>query len=192
MIGFKQKLKSTDERNYFITSDLHFFHKNILVHCPRTRPFKDVDEMNMKLVEHINSTAGENDILFSLGDFSFAGKEKTQAIIDNINCNIVFILGNHCYKVFGNLPHKTHHYLEVNYDGTKICMSHYPIASWNNMGRGSVHAFGHVHGSYCPEGKCHDVGWDNNGKILSLDEFLEIVNNKPMFSPCHHKIVKEV
>lgn len=189
MIKFGQKLKSTDSRKYFVTSDLHFYHKRIMDFCPETRPWSSLDEMHESLIDHWNSKVSQEDIVFHLGDFSFVAKEKTQEIISKLNGNIIWIAGNHDYKVFGQLGIEYHNYLEINFDGKKICMSHYPIAAWNQQGRGSLHAHGHVHGSYEGQGKCHDVGWDANGKILTLQEFVGIADSKEVYCPDHHKIV---
>lgn len=189
MIKFGQKLKSTDNRKYFITSDLHFYHKRIMDFCSATRPWKSLEEMHESLIAHWNSKVSENDVVFHLGDFSFVAKEKTQEIISKLNGNIIWIAGNHDYRVFGQLGFEYHNYLEINFDGKKICMSHYPITAWNQQGRGSLHAHGHVHGSYEGQGKCHDVGWDANGRILTLQEFVGIADSKEVYCPDHHKII---
>lgn len=190
-IGFNQKLSSQDDREYFVTSDLHFWHKGVLNFCPETRPYNEVEEMNEALIEHWNSKVGEDDVVFSLGDLSFKAKEATQEILNQLNGNIVFIRGNHCYKVFGQLGLPTYDYLEVKFDGTKVCMMHYPLSSWNQQGRGSVHLYGHVHGSYVNLGRSLDVGWDNIGRILTLKEAVDICLSKDIYCPDHHKITKE-
>lgn len=143
MIGFNQKIKSTDNRNYLISSDLHFGHRKIMEFCKETRPWSSLEEMHESLIEHWNSKVSGDDVVFHLGDFSFFAKEKTQSIIDQLNGNVVWIAGNHCYKVFNQLGIKYHNYFEINFDGKKICMSHYPIAAWHQQGRGSLHAHGH-------------------------------------------------
>lgn len=189
MISFGQKLKSTDNRKYFITSDLHFFHRKIMDFCSETRPWNSLEEMHESLIEHWNSKVSQDDVVFHLGDFSFVAKEKTQEIMSKLNGNIVWIAGNHDFKVFQQLDIKFHHYFEVNYDGKKIVMCHFPIAAWNQQGRGSLHAYGHVHGSYQGQGKCWDVGWDAHGKILTMQEFVYIADSKEVYCPDHHKIV---
>lgn len=189
MIKFGQKLKSSDERNYFITSDLHFFHKRILDFCSETRPWQSLEEMHETLIEHWNSKVSPEDVVFHLGDFSFVAKEKTQEIMSKLNGNVVWIAGNHDYKVFNQIGNDYQHYLEVNFDGKKICMSHYPITAWNQQGRGSLHVHGHTHGSFQGNGKLHDVSWDNNGRILTLQEFVDIADSKEVYCPDHHKVI---
>ena len=36
-------------------------------------------------------------------------------------------------------------YAEIKDFGTRIVLSHYPIAHWNGQYQGTVHLFGHVH-----------------------------------------------
>ncbi len=178
MIGFNQKIKSTDNRNYLISSDLHFGHRKIMEFCKETRPWSSLEEMHESLIEHWNSKVSGDDVVFHLGDFSFFAKEKTQSIIDQLNGNVVWIAGNHDYRVFNQMNIEYHHYFEVSFDNIKICMSHYPIVRWNRQNYGAIHAHGHVHGNYQVEGRGWDVGWDNNGKILSLPELIDITNRK--------------
>lgn len=186
MIGFNQKISSTDNKEYYVTSDLHFFHKKVLKLCAGTRPWADVEEMTKALIDHWNSLVGANDVIFHLGDFSFAGKERTEHIISRLNGNIVWIRGNHDYKVFQRIHAKTYDYLEVKYDGKKVCMCHYPMASWNQQGRGSVMLHGHSHGNYEGKGKSLDVGWDSLGEIVTLKEAIALADQNELYSPDHH------
>ncbi|BBL19211.1 hypothetical protein KIT04_042 [Vibrio phage KIT04] len=162
------------ERNYFITSDLHFFHNNIMRFCPTTRPWQTVEEMHEALIEHWNSTVGENDVVFHVGDFAFAGIEKVQSVIDRLNGTIVFIMGNHDKTVRNQVKSPNRfEYLEVSYNKTKLCLFHYAMRVWNQQHRGSVHFYGHSHGSLEGTGRSMDVGFDAHGRILPLDWAVE-------------------
>ena len=69
-------------------------------------------------------------------------------------------------------------------------MSHYPIGSWNGQGRGSVHVHGHCHGSYQnTKGRMLDVGWDNVGKLLTLDEVVANLTSIEIETTDQHKII---
>jgi calcineurin-like phosphoesterase family protein len=173
MISFNQKLKSTDARKYWVTSDLHFYHRGVLRHCPETRPYLTLEDMHEAIISDWNSKVKPDDVIFSLGDFSFAGKEKTEAVIEQLNGNIVWVLGNHCNKVFQSIQGNKHYYLEVNFDGTKVCMMHYPVSNWNRAAHGSAMIHGHTHGNFQGEGRILDVGWDNVGNIISLKEAVD-------------------
>lgn len=176
-------MKLDDERNYFITSDLHFFHQNIRKFCPKTRPYQTDGEMTQALIEHWNSIVGENDVVFHLGDFSFKGIELTQAVIDQLNGTIVFVMGNHDKTVRNQLksPNKFE-YLEVTYNKNKICMFHYAMRVWNMQHHGSIHFYGHSHGSLEGTGRSMDVGFDAHGRILPFDwavkQMLKIENTE--------------
>lgn len=192
MIKFGQKIRTEDsDIKYFVTSDLHFWHKGILNFCKDTRPFSDVVEMNQGLIDHWNSVVRVNDEVLHLGDFSFKGKEGTQEILDQLNGNITFVRGNHCKVFRDSLKIKSVDYLEFRFDGVKVCAFHFPISSWNQMARGAVHFYGHTHGSFQGEGRCVDVGFDNWGKIIPLQEAIDFCLAREVYCPDHHKIVKE-
>lgn len=191
-IGFNQKLSPKDGREYYITSDLHFYHKGVLSFCPDTRPWKDVDEMNSKLIEEWNSIVKPEDVVFHLGDFCFKAKAATLEIMEQLNGKIVWVRGNHDYKVFNQIGGlDAYDYLEVRFDGVKVCMMHYPLSSWNQQGRDSVMLHGHTHGSFQGQGRIVDVGWDNWGKIIPLKDAVDFCLNKEIYCPDHHKVVEK-
>lgn len=188
---YGRKLNTTDQ-DIWITSDLHFFHKGILGFCAETRPFEDVNDMIVKLMAEWNSKVKENDIIFHLGDFSFRGKEATQKLLNGLNGNIVFIYGNHDKVLRQSLDVDGYDYLEVRIDGHKVCMSHFPMLSWNQQGRGSLMLHGHCHGSLPEqEGRILDVGYDSLGEIKNIKEVLDLLLSKEIYSPDQHKVVKE-
>ena len=78
------KLKHTpkgEQMKTFFTSDTHYGHTNICRGESRwegkrgCRDFDSVPEMNEAIVEGINSSVGQHDILYHLGDWSFGGFE---------------------------------------------------------------------------------------------------------------------
>jgi len=87
---------------YFLTSDLHLGHANIIKYC--NRPFKDVDQMNRELVRRWNERVSDEDIIYHVGDFCFKNSseargegQKCHAIkwIEQLKGQKVFIRGNH-------------------------------------------------------------------------------------------------
>ena len=187
MISFGQKLKSTDNRKYFITSDLHFYHKRIMEFCSKTRPWNSLEEMHESLIEHWNSKVSQDDIVFHLGDFSFGNKEQTLEVLSKLNGNIVHIYGNHAKVLRDQIKVTCYDYLEIKYDKTYIVMNHYPQYVWNRSHCGAVHMFGHCHGSFEGQGRMIDVGYDAQGKILSLDEAVQMCKNKDIVILDHHE-----
>lgn len=173
-------MKFENKNKLFFASDLHLHHANVIKHDGR--PFKDVDEMNEELISNWNKVITNDDIVFYLGDISFANFHKTKESVDRLNGKIHFIMGNHDkYKIISRLNRfesisglldiyvkdedvndkKIGHYQH-------IVMCHYPIAAWNRQHHGSWHLFGHTHHNFYTRDnevnnelykrKCLDVG----------------------------------
>lgn len=185
---FRGKLKfRLNEVTIWITSDLHFGHKNILRFSPGTRPFENIEEMDEALIKEWNDKVQPNDIIIHLGDLSFYKEEKTKEILSRLNGRKIFILGNHDWVVRNHIKvgdygiEGIYDYLEMNVDGTKVCLLHYPMITWNSSHYGSVHFFGHCHGSL-PEqkGRQMDVGYDNIGYISNIKECMDLMLQKPI------------
>lgn len=162
----------------FFTSDTHFGHANIIKLC--NRPFKDVEEMNEKLVENWNKVVPENGTVFHLGDFAFGGSALWNSIIPRLNGRIYLILGNHDRKNIRQgymdkfvdvVPQ-----MQIDIEGRSVYLNHYPFLCYGGSYRdeNSVwQLFGHVHsGPHSGGLDCdrlgvlfpyqYDVGVDNN------------------------------
>jgi calcineurin-like phosphoesterase family protein len=94
-----------------------------------------------------------------------------------LNGRKILVQGNHDRKLlqdagFRGCFEEIHHYLDINYNGTKVVMLHYPIAEWDQMHRGAVHFHGHLHGgeSGMERYRCRDMGIDATGQIAMLME----------------------
>lgn len=77
----------------FFISDHHFGHKHIIDF--ESRPFSDVEQMNVRMIELWNSVVSKEDKVFHLGDFSFLNREKTKEIIAQLHGYKILIMGNH-------------------------------------------------------------------------------------------------
>ena len=63
--------------------------------------------------------------------------------------------------------------------GMSICMFHYPVEEHNRASQGSFMLHGHLHDRASSlEGRILNVGFDSHGKILSLDEIVQILGQK--------------
>ena len=78
------------------TSDLHFFHRNILSYCDR--PYGNVAQMNSKLIKNFNSVVDSKDTIYFLGDMAMVGKtqpQRLEQIISKMRGTKILIMGNH-------------------------------------------------------------------------------------------------
>lgn len=169
----------------YVTSDLHFRHKNILKLQPKTRPWGSMEQMEDALIEQINGLQN-CEMLYHLGDFFFGNKNKLHQVLDRIKVPMTFIRGNHdgsTWKLLREFSEgRAYDYKEIRENHRKIVMFHYPIyMDWNNSHHGSIHFHGHLHGRGNGQipGKCIDVGWDSYGRILALDEAIMLADAKP-------------
>lgn len=133
--------------NYWWTSDTHFGHANIIKYCDR--PFKDVDEMNCKLIENMNSRVKPEDTVFFLGDFCFknskGGKEgegliySANSYIEQLQGNWVFVKGNHDRN---NSLKTCIEKVYIKFGGRRMCMIHNPFHADPQV---EINLCGHVH-----------------------------------------------
>jgi len=191
----------------FFTSDTHYGHSNICSATTKwdnasnmTREFDSLEKMNDTIVNNINNTVGEDDILIHLGDWSFGGFDNIAELRSRIVCkNIHLVLGNHDHHIERNkenvqslfLSVQDYLRLEVRRPINKatletfkfVCM-HYPIASWHDMNNGVIHLHGHVHlpsDLRVAAGKAMDVGVDGNGlEPILMDEVLWLMTFQPI------------
>lgn len=155
----------------YITSDIHFGHKNIMSFCPVSRAFGkgDVVRMDEEIIRHWNSTVQPEDHTYILGDFAFCNAEKAISHLQRLNGSKTLIVGNHDAKLVKDVGFRSefiaiydYHTIQIN--NVKVIMFHYPIAEWDQMHRGAVHFHGHLHGgvSGMEAYRCLDVGMDNH------------------------------
>lgn len=161
-----------------VTSDLHFFHDNIVQHCNREHLPKTHNEW---ILDKLNSVINDGDTVYHLGDFAY-GKYKLpdlKDIISKLNGNWLFVLGNHDKEnqlkaACEGTPHKVlGDYHTLRYREKTFIMFHYPIENWWNMYRGSIHLHGHTHNNSPRKiENRHNVCLDYEQKVYKLDEFI--------------------
>ncbi len=169
----------------FVSSDLHFGHRNIMRFCPATRGhYPDVDVMREDMIAEWNATVTPEDVTYILGDVAFLPAAEAVQIMRRLNGRKILIEGNHDRKllndpVFRRCFEEIHKYLEITYNGTRIVMFHYPIFDHNGAGRGSIMLHGHRHGNpHNIPGRIMDVGMDATGKIVCLlDDIVKDMQN---------------
>jgi len=94
----------------WFSSDWHYGHKNMTYGESvwsdkenKTRKFDTTQKMSRALVESINKYVQQDDTIYFLGDFAFAGIENIYNFWKQLNCkNIHFIPGNHDHHIKKN------------------------------------------------------------------------------------------
>ena len=79
--------------NFWLTSDLHFGHVNIIRYCDR--PFSNVVEMNMALVARWNAQVDPGDVVWVLGDLCMGHLDDSLRFVSMLNGQIRLVPGNH-------------------------------------------------------------------------------------------------
>lgn len=155
--------------NIFVTSDQHFYHRNILTYQPESRPFSSIEEMNEVLIERHNEVVGPSDVVYMLGDFAFTGPRNVEEILKRLNGRKHYIFGNHDGSMknrhVAQYFESMQYYKEIKDEaGNSFVLFHYPIFSWNRMHHGVYHLYGHTHGQvpHLYNGRAMDVGVDTN------------------------------
>jgi len=189
----------------YITSDIHYGHKNICrgvtnwrtpegeVPINSTRDFDSIEQMNSAIVDRINSKVGQEDTLIITGDVAFGGFENIGIFLDRLVCkNIYLILGNHDHHIKNDRGYikerfiAVKDYAELNIDGVNFVLCHYPLASWHGLNKGVIHLHGHVHLSAQNKwgnGKKLDVGLDGNNLYpYSITEIVHMMDKREIGS----------
>lgn len=204
--------------NIWFTSDTHFHHKNIVRGTTSwkefekgsshqsTRDFNTLEEHDETLVRNFNSLIKENDILYHLGDWSFGGHEQIKIFREQLNVKTIHLIkGNHDQHIFKNgSPYKglftsIQDVLEFNlridsqksgkFGKQKFFLSHYSHQVWNQSHHGTIHLFGHSHGSLKGIGRSMDVGVDTNNLYpYHLEEILFLMKDVKWEQVDHHNI----
>lgn len=168
----------------YFTSDLHFYHDNIIKYC--NRPFENSDVMNQKLVQNWNKTVNANDEVYILGDFTLKGAELANESLAQLKGRKNLIIGNHDNFITQtrfetHLFEKIKDYHKIKYNNEVFILSHYPFLEWDMSRRGSIHLHGHQHNQaeYNEKNqhdniKRFDVGVDaNNFTPVSIDYIID-------------------
>ncbi len=156
----------------FFTSDTHFGdHRTLNIH---KRPFGSVAEMDEALVSGWNEAVGEEDEVWHLGDFA-RKLADVALLLSRLTGRKHLIRGNNDHPGIGDLPGwasvRDYHELEV--DGRRLVLCHYPFRSWNGQHRGALDLHGHSHGRLKPMPRQFDVGVDAWGfRPVSLGRLL--------------------
>ena len=145
----------------FFTADTHFGdHRTINI---SRRPFTNTAEMNEAMVERWNATVSPDDVIWHLGDVARRPADVAE-LLARLNGTKHLLRGN-------NDPDATlaaagwtsvGDYAEIDLDGRRLVLCHYPFRSWNGQHRGALNLHGHSHGRLKPMPRQFDVGVDDH------------------------------
>ena len=133
----------------FYISDLHYGHENIIAFDGR--PFLSVEQMNETLVKNWNEAVDPGDIVYVLGDMFWCKASEALPVLKSLNGQKFLVKGNHDRCNDGKFLKefvKVNEYMEVEDNGNKIVLCHYPIPCFKNHFYGWFHLYGHVHTSF--------------------------------------------
>lgn len=145
----------------FFTSDTHFGHGGALGRYHR--PFASVAAMDAGLVERWNAVVGGDDEVWHLGDFALGRTpEAMAAILDQLQGRKHLVTGNNDGPATLALTGwaSVRAYAEIEVDGIRLVLCHYPFRTWNGMYKGAFNLHGHSHGQLSGLTRQVDVGVD--------------------------------
>lgn len=158
--GVTEPLDISD-RNVWVWSDTHFWHKNIIEFSKR--PFINIDEMNEALVGNYNDYVQPDDVCIWGGDVAFKGNAETNELLDRCNGYKILVAGNHDFKrkhVRALAFDEIHLLYLLNISDVGLLFTHYPMYNipwpWFNV-HGHLHSWpkpdtGHnLHYNMCVE-----------------------------------------
>ena len=164
------------ERQVFFTGDQHFYHRGIIEHA--ARPFRDIDEMNLAMVDAWNHTVGILDTVYVLGDFIWHGGSRRDEIISMLNGSIYLIPGDHdkgllnCHAL-RVLPPIFH----LEYRDKSFVLCHWPLRAWYKQHYGSINLHAHSHGRGIAIANQLDIGVDTHElRPWNYDEVIDIIS----------------
>lgn len=154
---------------YFI-GDAHFDHKNVIKYCHR--PFSNVNEMNEVIKNNWNSTVGDNETVYFLGDWSFGrGSKPADYWKRQLKGRIVSIQGSHDRNNKRN-EMKFEKAKVLHVGGYSFLLIHNPENRKTEWHGWIIH--GHVHNNKM------DRYPFINGEQKTINVSVELINYKPV------------
>jgi len=186
------------------TSDLHHMHNRIVEFTNRGESTTQENHTDW-LTEVWNDNVSSGDLVYHLGDFSFAKKyDDIAKFTFHLNGQKIFIKGNHDKRehldqlVKDNLIQAWYDYKEIKLQDIPTVLFHFPIASWHRQSHGAIHLHGHSHGNFKDfRGKMLDVGIDSaynlygEHKFITEDEVITFMQHEDIYTADQHRKVTD-
>lgn len=138
---------------YFYISDMHLFHKNII--SKFNRPFDTVESMQRKMAENWIKEVSIEDTVFIVGDVGMYHEKEISYYLKALPGRKYLVTGNHdIYNIknryFCSCFEDISAYMQIEDNGRKVVLMHYPMEEWNGYYRGFYHVHGHCHNAALP------------------------------------------
>lgn len=141
---------------FFVISDLHFFHDEIIAHCDR--PY-DHEKM---ITKRWRSVIKPSDVVLCLGDIFLGGDDGYRRFQE-------IALPGHKYLIRGNHDKRRFDYealgfivikpFSFDYKGYQVSFDHYPKRLEEHKCEKRIHVHGHIHNhGYGPKGHAKRYG----------------------------------
>jgi calcineurin-like phosphoesterase family protein len=134
---------------FYVISDTHWFHKNIIKYCGRH------ENHNTIMIDRWNKVVGPQDVILHLGDLVFTGRPELQAaffddVAPQLQGDKYLILGNHdkkqWIKWYESAGFKVIQPFNMKYKGYDVSFDHYPTPKGLiEKGQRHIRVHGHIH-----------------------------------------------
>lgn len=190
----------------WFTSDLHFFHENVIRYC--NRPYRTVHEMNEALISNWNKVVKPEDTVYCLGDMSLAWR-PIELFSTRLNGQKFLVPGNHdfCHTYHKKSRQPENHKKWVreyekhgwtvlpeqyvlSIDDMSFNLCHHPYKEelpdkyekWRLDKQDKWLLCGHVHEKYLKQGRNINVGtdvWDY--KPVNIEDIKKVIEDERAF-----------
>lgn len=130
----------------FVTSNQQFGRKGAIKEYKR--PFDDVEDMNISLVDAWNSVVSDGDIVYVLGNFAW-DPETLEVVVSELNGNIIVMSGEYDKATQEVADMQSivdidylHNTIEEYPEGNAI-MSYWPLSEWHGKQKGAYSIIGY-------------------------------------------------
>ncbi len=166
-----------NQTDIWFIADTHFFHNNIIKYCDR--PYPNMELMNQCLIGNYNNVVKPDDVCIWVGDVGFAGDEKINEILAQLNGYKILVIGNHDFHrgKLRNLNFDEIHLLYLIEDNNaQIVLTHYPM---DNLPLNVLNVHGHLHQKVTGNDQHFNVAVERLGyKPINLKELLPIAHRR--------------
>jgi calcineurin-like phosphoesterase family protein len=131
--------------------------------------------MDEALVRRWNERVGPEDEVWHLGDFA-RRLADVPVLLGRLSGRKHLLCGNNDPPAIADVAgwESVRDYHELELEGRRLVLCHYPFRSWNGQHRGSINLHGHSHGRLKPLPRQHDAGVDaHDFRPVRLDDLMK-------------------